>query len=90
MQKIRVPQHLLIDRIRRALAKEGATVRQRNVNKRFCDAPGDILIVRVSPSPCPPMHPRDEHNRLAQPYPGTLEELGRELGVLDEHEELVP
>lgn len=88
MTMIPVPQHVLIDRVSRALERQGARLYRRDPNKRALTDPGDILIAR-------PIHvlskPRRlSHGTMSQTYPGTLEELARELGVLDARERLIP
>ena len=82
-----VPQHVLIDRVSRALAREGARLHRRDPNKRVLTDPGDIMIVRPVRAG---LLRHVSHGTLSQTYPGTLEELARELGVLEAHERLVP
>ena len=86
MTMIPVPQHVLIDRVIRALERQGARLYRRAPNKRALTDPGDILIAR-------PIHvlskPRRlSHGTMSHTYP--LEELARELGVLDARERLIP
>ena len=84
---VAVPQHVLLDRVTRALAREGVQLRLRDPNKRSLTDPGDILIlrpVRVG------LLRRVGRGTSLDAYPGTLEELARELGALEAHERLVP
>lgn len=90
MRKTLVPQHVLIDRVQRSLNGSGAAMRYRNINKRCQNDPGDILILRPSPHRGVPRVNLWEPNREISPYPGTLEDLARDLGVMGDHEQLAP
>ncbi|MBK1656594.1 hypothetical protein CKO29_18275 [Allochromatium vinosum] len=83
MTMIPVPQHVLIDRVIRALERQGAQLRKRCPNTRDLSDPGAFAIRR-------PVRSSRPNARRFETYPGTLEELARELGVLDARERLVP
>lgn len=84
MTTVKVPQHVLIDRVRRAL-EPGARLIKREPNTRDLSGPGAFAILR----PVRTGNLRARHGTSYVTWPGTLEDLARELGVLDA-ERLVP